>query len=126
MRAARTERPARLDDHVADMAGHAAAAVQQTAVDHDAAADAGADGHIDEMPEPLGAAEFPLAIGSRDAVILDDRRAGRIPRRALLPSGNSSQPGKVGMAMIVAGFAVERPRRRHADAGDFGPAPGGT
>ena len=39
-------------------------------------------------------------------------------------SGKSSHPGKVEMAMTVPVFAVERPGRRHADAGDFGPATG--
>ena len=100
MRAAGAERPVRRDDHVADMAGHAAAAMQQTAVDHDAAADAGADRHIDEMAEAPGAAEFPLAIGGRDPVILDDDGQAEFSA-SVAASGNSSQPGRVGMAMIV-------------------------
>ena len=42
----------------------AATTVEQPPIDHDTTADAGADGHIDQMVEPPPGPEPPLAIGS--------------------------------------------------------------
>ena len=59
---------------VADMAGHTAVAAHKAAIDHHAASDARADGHVDEMLQAPASAELPFPKGGRDAIIFEEDR----------------------------------------------------
>ena len=82
-----------LDDHVADVAGVAVGAVEQAAVEHDAAADAGGHDHGDEVALAHRRAPPPLAQGQRLGVVVDVDRAGRWPRPAGPGAGTPARPG---------------------------------
>ena len=64
--AAETRGAARDDDHVADLTGEATATADQLAVGDDAAADAGAERHHDEVVDTATGA--PLVFAERGAV----------------------------------------------------------
>lgn len=53
------------------MTRHAPSPMDQAAVNHDTAADAGADRGIDEVPAALARTVLPLPKGCRDPVILE-------------------------------------------------------
>jgi hypothetical protein len=58
------------------MPGHAAPPMHQAAIDDDPSPNAGADGHIDKMPQALPGTELPLPVCRGNAVVLhDDRQA---------------------------------------------------
>ena len=66
--------PVGLDDHVADVAGVAVGAVEQAAVEHDAAADAGRHDHPDVVARARRRADPTLAERERLGVVVDERR----------------------------------------------------
>src|SRR5262249_34665280 len=67
---AATQRACRIDDRVPDLARGTLRAAVQFPVDDDAAADAGADGDVDEVPYALPGAERQLAEGGGVGVVL--------------------------------------------------------
>ena len=97
------------------MPGDPAAAMKQPAIDHRAAADTGADSQIDDVPDTLAGAVAPFAKGGGNGVILHHRRnAGALGQclrdRKPVPSRKSGNPRH------GAGFGVNRPGKRQADA----------
>jgi hypothetical protein len=99
---------------VADLAG-AAGAAEQPPVDHDPAADAGAEHQAHHRAEPAGGAEQRLGEAERAGVVDDRDRAAerggqRDPDRDALPVA-----GEVGEQDRVAGFLVEDAGHAHAD-----------
>ena len=73
----------RLDDHVTDVAGVAGRTVEQLAVEHDAAADAGRHDHRQEVGVALRRAEPPLGEGQRLGVEVAVHVDSRSPRQPL-------------------------------------------
>lgn len=57
---ASARRTVRVNGHMSDLGAHAAKTLNQVVVADDAAADAGADGEIDQVVVPLARAKFPL------------------------------------------------------------------
>jgi hypothetical protein len=102
---------------MADLAGHAAAPMQQAPIDDHAAADAGADGDIDHVPQAAPGAEAPLGQRRDIGVIIDaDRQAE--------PLGCQRREGHVVPAAQPwrmshhAGRGIQRAGRADADADD--------
>ena len=62
------------DAHVADLGADAEGAAVELAVEHEAAADAGADGDQQQVVDVLAGAEAELAPGGGVGVVLDDDR----------------------------------------------------
>ena len=67
-------RPSGHDAHVADLGADAEGAAEQLAVEHDAAADAGADGDQQQVVDVVAGAEGELAPGGGVRVVLDHHR----------------------------------------------------
>ena len=113
---ARAGRPGRVDHHVADLAGEARRADLDAPVDHDAAADAGAEGDHHDVAVPAGGAQAVLGQHGQVGVVLDDDRATRQPSPI---SSVQSTPWAWGRL----GAKRSRPRRStmpghaHADRG---------
>ena len=82
-----------LDDDVADVAGVAVGAVEQPAVEHDAAAHAGGHDHGDEVAHAPGRAAPALAEGERLGVVVDAAPAGRSAPPAAPAAGSPASPG---------------------------------
>ena len=102
--------------HVPDLGGHAEGAAVELAVQHDAAADTGADGDEQEVVDVLAGTEGELAPGGRVGVVLDDHREVHV----LLQLGLQVDvpPRQVGREVDPRPGVVDVPRGAHADAGD--------
>ena len=71
--AAAAERSVGVDHHVAEFAGHVGRAMVEPAVDHDAAADTGAEREADDLPAALRRADPALGLHRAIRVILQRR-----------------------------------------------------
>ena len=99
-RAARAQAAVGLDDHVADVAGVAAGAVEQPAVEHDAAADAGGHDHGQEVatapraaptqPSPSASALASLSTNTGSPVSSASRARSGKSRHAGMFSGDTA------------------------------------
>src|SRR6185436_10401820 len=69
---ARARRPGRADDDVAELAGRARGAADDTAVGEDPAPDAGPDREHDDVARPARRAVPPLGKKRRGGVVVDD------------------------------------------------------
>ena len=111
--AAGTARPLRLEDHVAHFAGDAARAQVELAVEHQAAADAGADEDADH-----GARAAPAAVGvlahHRHAHVVVEEDAHAAQRRRQQMGERDFFPLEVGRLVDHAGRVVDA--AGHADA----------
>ena len=90
---ARAQAAVGLDDHVADVAGVAVGAVEQPAVEHDAAADAGRHDHGEEVRHARGGAAPALAERQRLGVVVDVHRQAGSARPAAAAAGSRASPG---------------------------------
>ena len=89
------------DGHVADLGGEAAAAVQDVAVDHHPAADAGRDGDEDQRLRARAPPRSATRRGRRRWRRSRAGPAGPSLSRRMAASGTSLQPERVGGAMTM-------------------------
>ena len=101
-----------LDDHVADVAGVAVGAVEQPAVEHDAAADAGRHDHGEEVAH---ARARRRASPRRGRAPWRRCRRGRAARARSASRGRSGKPRQAGM---LSGDTASPPRRHRPAAPD--------
>ena len=114
--AAAAQGAADADDHVADLTGRVAAD-PRLAVEHDAAADAGAPEHAEQRAVRAARAERELRVGRHLDVVAEQHRRAAAPSRARfrmlkLPP----QPGRFLARRHRAGVVVHLARRADADA----------
>ena len=113
---AAADRPALVDQHVADLARHAAAATVRAAVDDQSRADARRHHHVDRVAGVAGGAERDLGERAEVGVVVEmHRQVAEAPAHLgrdgeTLPAGEDR--GRADGAAVV----VDRPGQRHADA----------
>ena len=96
--AAHARRSVGVDDHVAGLAGEAVGPALQPAADHEAAADAGAQGDQHHVGGAAAGTERPLGLGGAGGVVVDDHGArrgaprGRPAAAARRPRAGSGPP----------------------------------
>ena len=93
--AARAERTARVDDGVADLAGEAAGATVEPAVEHDAGRDPGADGEVGEVAAVDAVSDAAPVQAERggSGVVLDDDRPAELALRGRRAGRSRSSRG---------------------------------
>ena len=123
--AAAADRAGLVDQHVADLARHAAAAAVGAAVDDQPGADARGDHHVERVARVAGRAERDLGQRAQVGVVVEvDGQVAEAPAHLgrdgeALPAGEDR--GRAHRAAVV----VDRARQRHADADDLGVAEAG-
>ena len=109
-----------LDDHVADLAG-GAAADPRAPVEDDAAADAGAPEHAEQRAVRAPGAEQRLGVGGHLHVVAERDAGAERLATARRPSGKLALPvGQVARAGHRALLGVDVARRADADAVELG------
>src|SRR3990170_2844166 len=108
------ERPIRPHRHVAELGGQPVGADEQAVVDDHAAADARAEGEIEQVVGSAAGAMAPLSEPGQIGVVAERHGALEVLLQAIA-QGNVHPTGEVGRLDHQAAFRVERPGRPQAD-----------